>query len=216
MEVVAPESEKEAYKSSLQNPILTIPDKYEGLGQVRNWVLDAFNEDTVIMIDDDITRVYNLEGKLSRKIEGEELTDVLFNTAIMAKDAGASVFGFSQTDIRKYKGTEPFGICSWVGCVIGIIGRKHRFRNDKFKVDIDMCLQSLLTERIVWIDNRYYFNQNRDNNAGGNGQFRTEELFRKSVDSLKSKWGAYLKEGKHKNQIRLSLNVKRRQDIKYE
>lgn len=217
VEVLVPESEREAYEKQIENPILCIPDEYKGLGQVRNWVLDNFSEETVIMIDDDIVKCYCITREKAYKVAGDDLTDVLFNTAIMAKDSGAKIFGYTQTDIRKYKGCEPFQLCTWVGCVVGVIGRKFKFRNDKFKVDIDMCLQNLLVERIIWCDNRYYFFQQRDNNAGGNATYRTESEFQKSVESLLNKWGDYLKQGKsNKSQISLRLNVKRKQDIKYE
>lgn len=138
VEMLVPDDEVDKYKALYSNPILSIPKEIEGLGPVRNWVLDNFKEETVIMIDDDIRIVYCLTGKLNRRIEDKgELTQIIINTAVMAKDLGVHVFGYSQTDIRKFNGTMPFALHGWVGCVIGVIGRKYRFRNDKFKVDID-------------------------------------------------------------------------------
>lgn len=218
IEVLVPSSQKEAYESKIKNPIITIPDEIEGLGRVRNWVLRNFDENIIIMIDDDITSCYCLTGKLSRKIEDPyELLQILINTAVMANDLGLHCFGFSQTDIRKYNATEPFKLNSWVGCVIGVIGKDIEFRDDKFKVDIDFCLKCLLVDRIVWIDGRYYFNQNRDNNVGGNSIWRTQEAFEKSTSELCKKWGRFIKTQKsHKMNINLKLNVKRRQRIDYE
>ena len=133
----------------------------------------------------------------------------------MAKDAGVGCFGYTQTDIRKYNGTAPFTLCTWVGCVIGVIGKGIQFRNDKFKVDIDFCLQNLMINRIIWCDNRYYFSQARDNNSGGNSLFRNQEEYEKSCQSLKEKWGSYIniKNDKHRSQISISLNVKRKQSL---
>ena len=51
-------SEVEEYTKRYANPILTIPDEIMGLGPVRNWVLDNFKENIVIMIDDDIDATY--------------------------------------------------------------------------------------------------------------------------------------------------------------
>lgn len=219
VEVLVPESEKALYAKEIPNPLLTVPDEIVGLGALRNWVLDNFPEETVIMIDDDIQRIYSLTGVRSRIIKSkEEAVQILINAAIMCKDAGLHCFGFSQTDIRKYRGTEPFGLVSWIGCVVGVVGRKYRFRNDKFKVDIDYCLQNLATDRVLWIDNRYYFAQNRDNNMGGNSIWRTEEELQKSVETLQKKWGVYIKisNKKHANNVKISLNVARKQAIKYE
>jgi len=217
VEVLVPESEKELYEKSIDNPILTIPDKYEGLGQVRNWVLSHIKENTVVMIDDDIKYLYCLTGEKTKRVnDPDEVVQVVINTAVMANDLGVHCFGFAQTDIRKYKPTEPFRLCGWVGCVIGVIGRKYDFRDDKYKVDIDYCMKNLLVDRILWIDDRWLFSQERDNNVGGNSIFRTKEEYEKSTDSLCEKWKGFIKKRMHKNQIRLTTNVGRRQVIKYD
>lgn len=217
VEILVPEDEKRLYEAKVNNPIITIPTEYKGLGMVRNWCLDNFKENTVIMVDDDIVRLYCLSHERSQKVEDpDEVMQVLINTAVMAQDLGVHCFGFSQTDIRKYNGCEPFRLASWVGGVIGVNGRMFRFRNDKFKVDIDYCLQCLLVDRIVWYDARYLFSQKRDNNSGGNATYRTAEEYQKSVESLQKKWGDYIKVSNHQNQIRISLNVKRRQAVEYQ
>lgn len=170
------------------------------------------------MIDDDISIMYCITDLKARRIDDpDEFLQILINTAVMAKDAGTHCFGYSQTDSRKYLCTDPFVLCSWVGCIIGVIGKDTLFRDDKFKVDIDFCLKKLLVDRIIWIDNRYYCIQNRDNNKGGNSMFRTAEEYEKSLESLLKKWGRFLKKSRnHKSNISLKLNVKRKQDISYE
>lgn len=216
IEMLVPESEKELYEEKYSNPILTIPDSMVGLGAVRNWVLDNFQEDIVIMIDDDVQHIYRLTGTNAKQVKDkDEVMQIVINTAVMAKDAGLHCFGYSQTDIRKYNACEPFKLTGWVGCLIGVIGRKYRFRDDKYKVDIDYCLKNMLVDRILWIDSRYYFAQNRDNNKGGNSMFRTQEEFEKSVDSLVEKWSPWLKKSnRHSSQINLQTNVKRKQVLK--
>ena len=218
VEVLVPESEREEYESRIPNPVLTVPDSIEGLGRLRNWVLDSFDDETIVMIDDDISKLYCHTGKKERRVDDpDEVVQVIANAAVMAKDAGLHVFGFSQTDIRKYNGTSPFILTGWVGCVIGVIGRKFRFRDDYFKVDIDVCLQAMMVDRVIWIDARYWFFQNRDNNMGVNAKFRTADKFKESTDSLLKKWGQYLRcSNRHKGQIHLTTNVKRKQDVKYE
>ena len=214
IEVLVPESQKELYQQRISNPVITTPDDIKGLGMLRNWCIDNFKEETIIMLDDDIIRCYSITGKRARKITKDELLQVIVNTAVMAKDLGVSVFGFTQTDIRKYNGTQPFNLCTWVGGVIGVIGKSQKFRNDKFKVDIDFCLQSLLNDRIIWCDNRYYFVQRRDNNLGGNAEFRTKQNLEESTKSLKEKWGKYVQITiKSGSQMSIKLNVHRKQDV---
>ena len=217
VEVLVPESELEEYRRKIPNPLLTVPDDVEGLGRLRNWVLDNFEDETVVMVDDDVNYFYRLTGPTTERVEDpEEVVQVVANAAVMAKDAGLHCFGFSQTDIRKFNATMPFCLTGWVGCLIGVIGRKFRFRDDKFKVDIDYCLQCMLVDRVIWIDARYWLSQSRDNNMGGNAKFRTQEEFERSLDSLVSKWGDALKVRSHKNQLNIRTNVKRRQVIQYE
>lgn len=215
VEILVPESEKKLYESVCKNPIVTIPDSVIGLGEVRNWVLKYYKENIVVMFDDDIIRLYCLTGEKARPItDSEEIMQVVINAAVMAEDAGLHCFGFSQTDIRKYNGTEPFKLTGWVGGVIGVIGRKFEFRKDKYKVDIDYCLKNLLVDRVLWIDSRYCFAQMRDNNVGGNSQFRSETEYNDSLTSLLDKWGKYLTKQDKKSQITLKINVKRKQVLK--
>jgi hypothetical protein len=214
VEILAPESEKELYERKYPNPVLTTPNNIYGLGNLRNWVLDNYTENIIIMIDDDINYVYCLTKEKSRLVtDKEEFLQVLINNAVMANDLGVHIFGFSQSDLRKYNGCEPFSLNGWVGCCVGVIGRKYRFRDDFFKVDIDYCLKCLLVDRIIWIDKRYYFLQNRDNNTGGNATFRTEELFEKSIETLKNKWKGCLTEKRNKSQVSLRITTTRRQKL---
>ena len=215
VEMLVPVSEAEEYKKRYANPILTIPDEIMGLGPVRNWVLDNFKENIVIMIDDDIKTMYCISGLHARAItDKEEFVQILINTAVMAEDAGLHCFGYSQTDIRKYNGTEPFKLGGWVGCIIGVIERKFRFRDDKFKVDIDYCLKCMLVDRVIWIDNRYYCIQQRDNNKGGNSAFRTQEEYQKSLNSLLEKWKGWLTTSENRSQVSIKTHIKRKQEIK--
>lgn len=218
IEVVVPDNEVDKYREVISNPIVPIPSSLEGLGRVRNWCLKNFKEETIIMIDDDISIMYCITDYKARRIDDkDEFLQILINTAVMAKDSGAHCFGYNQTDSRKYMCTDPFNLCTWVGCIIGVIGKDTEFRDDKFKVDIDFCLKKLLTDRIVWVDSRYYCIQKRDCNKGGNSLFRTEDEYQKSLDSLLKKWGRFLKLSRnHKSQVSLKLNVQRKQAIDYE
>ena len=167
------------------------------------------------MLDDDLIRLYCLTAKKARPItDPEEITQVIINAAVMADDAGLHCFGFSQTDIRKFNGCEPFKLTGWVGGVIGVIGRQYTFRDDKYKVDIDFCMKNMLVDRILWIDDRYCFYQLRDNNVGGNSAFRTQEEYEASTESLVRKWKGYLTKSTHASQVFLRTKVKRKQDIK--
>ena len=220
VDLVVPEKEKFLYSSVCDNPLTTYDgDLINGLGQTRNFVLETFKENTIIMFDDDLKKFYSNTGELSRNIDDVgEILQTIINTAVMSQDLGVSYFGFSQGDIRMYKGTDPFTLNTWVGGVVGVNGRKYKFRDDPFKVDIDYALQCLLVDRITFVDNRFTFAQARDNNKGGSSLYRTQDSMEKSIASLRKKWGSAIcmKEGRHKSNVSGKINVPRRQVIIYE
>lgn len=193
--LLVPTDEVELYRHT-GLPIETVPPEIRGLGPLRNWVLDNYQEHTVVMVDDDITNLWCTcrESGYSVK-DPEAIEQLLRNTAQLAMDLGSSCFGYQQAwDVRKYRASQPFSFNSWVGGVIGVIGRKHRFmENQKFKVDIDFCLEVLRHDRIVLRDNRYSFVQTRNTNKGGNSVYRTQEAVEREFQRLKNKWGKYIK-----------------------
>lgn len=217
VEFVVPKSQESDYRKAIDNPLILIPDEINTLGTTRNYILDSIEEETIIMLDDDIFKMYCLTGENTKEVKDpEEVIQVLVNTAIMAKEAGARVFGFSQSDIRKYKGHSPFSMCTWLGTVIGVIGRKYRFLDGRNKVDVDYCLQNLLVERIVWCDCRYWFRNNKNAVKGGTSETKTQDSEKADYDFLEKRWGEYVKRAKNgKSNRKLRLNVERKQKLDY-
>ena len=122
------------------------------------------------------------------------------------------MFGFNQAALPlTYANYDPFGLDTWVGGVIGIIGREQRFDvNLLLRADIDFCLQSLLRDRIVLVDGRYSFIHTRFAGGGGNAANRSSARHEQEIAYLKRKWGPYLDHVKAKGTTRLVLRVKRR------
>jgi hypothetical protein len=217
-DLVVPESEIEGYTSIVKNvnSIVGIPDEVIGLGSVRNWVLDYYQEEIVVMFDDDLKSCISVLNFSPVTIENrEEIDAIIFNCALNATEAGATCFGFSQTcDVRKYSHSQPFLLNSWVGSVVGVIGRDIRFtEKNKLKVDIDFTLQHLKKNRIVWIDARFGFIPTRDTNVGGNSAFRSQDQLETEIQFLKDKWGKHLKVTNNKSKYRTTINVKRTQHL---
>lgn len=219
--LVVPESQVDQYKY-LNMPIVPIPDKYEGLGPVRNWVADNFTEHAIVMMDDDIVKLWCNVGMLGTEITDPQYVFTILETAAMcASDLGTSCFGFSQTwDVRQYNASKPFSLCDWFGGVFGMIGRRHRFLScNKLKVDVDYCLETIQAERRVWRDNRYSFKQYRNNMVGGNSEFRSEAMVERELTLLKNKWGKYFGHKRMEKSAKwcgeaTSIHVERKQTIK--
>ncbi len=218
-DLVVPESQVEEYAKTVKNAdaIVPIPDDVLGLGAVRNWIMSHYDEEILIMLDDDIKNFVSLLQLKPEKIEDIDVIEcILFNCAQNCVDAGLSLFSFNQctTDVLKYQHSKPFNLCSWVGTVIGIVGRNFTFTEiNKLKVDADYSLKVLLKERIVWIEQRFSFQNIRDKNIGGNTEFRTQQAIEDEISFLEEKWKKHIKISRHQSKYNLSLRVQRRQRI---
>jgi hypothetical protein len=198
------------------NSIIGIPDEVIGLGAVRNWILNHYREEIVIMFDDDIKYCLSLLNISPVRIENRiDIEKIIYNVALNAYEAGAKCFALSQTcDVRKYSHSQPFILNSGVGGMIGVIGRELTFtEKNKLKVDYDYVLQNLKKYRIVWIDSRFGFVAIRDTNIGGNSTYRNQEQLNNEIQFLQDKWGKHIKISKDKSKFRTTINVKRTQQL---
>lgn len=209
--LAVPKSELQLYPDVKHK--VAYPDKIKGLSKLRNWCLDNFGQ--CCIFDDDITKCWNCCHEKGKDFDNADIPFLIQNTAECCEDAGAAVFGFNQMwDVRMYKAHRPFKLNAWVGGVIGLLDPTIRFdEHNMFKVDIDYCIQNLLIKRKVWIDNRFSFVQKRDNLAGGNALYRTEEAVMREMKYLKVKWGSYVKISKSRSKEKLLLNIQREERI---
>jgi len=205
------ESERDDYYKVSKN-LLIHPDNIEGIGPLRQWILDNVKDEVVLQVDDDVYKFSTLTGFTQIQIKSlSAMMRIVANTANCAADAGASVFGFNQTwDVRKYRPYKPILLSSWAGGVIGFVGRKHRFdMNLLLRADIDFCLTCLLKDRITWVENRFSFIHKRFVGSGGNNSLRSAERHEAEIEYLKKKWGGYLKFAAAKGTIRMNPDVDR-------
>lgn len=196
----------------------TIPGKVQGISAVRNWIVRQFDEDAIVMIDDDIKACVSLVSLRCRKLLPDEIVSMISNTAHCAHGAGARIFGWHQrSDPKLLNRCDPFGLHHWVGGVLGVIktggmapGWDELLR---CKCDIDACLSEFLERRIVWQDARFCFVQERDKNLGGNSVFRSEDRIATERRYLKSKWKGHIRFEEYKSQERVAIDVTRRQPV---
>ncbi len=216
--LVCPESELGQYEKVItDNEIVCIPDEINGLGRVRNWIMDKFEED-ILYIDDDISSFGSVCNLKHEKITKPEVIEqILDNMYWNAKESGARVFGLNQTpDPRKYSGTRPFKLHGWLGTVIGVIGKDMKFDvRNKIRVDVDFCLKSLMEDRMIWVENRFCFTCKRNTNRGGSAKNRSENQLKKEKKYLKEKWGKYINFSDGKGTDNVSIRVDRKDKIDY-
>jgi len=198
----------------------TIPDEVTGISAVRNWVLGAFHEDAVVMLDDDLSACVCMVSLRCRRLSPEESLAMITNTAWCARGAGARLFGWHQrSDPRLLQRNDPFGVHHWVGGAVGVVrdatgGVPKWDELLKCKCDIDATLQELMDNRLVWNEARFCFVQERDKNLGGNSLFRSGERIEAEKRHLKRKWKAHIRLETYKSQDRVAMDVKRRQPVK--
>jgi hypothetical protein len=218
--VTVAESEMDEYDSALGDRVEELvphPDEVTGIAPIRQWVLDAFDEECILFVDDD---VYRLRSALGYR--GMDLTDpgvamrVVENAAAIARGIGTAFFGFNQAggDVRKFRPYNPFLLNSWAGGVVGVVGRDVRYDTSLLlRADVDFALQTLLRKRVTFVENRYSFLHRRFGLTGGNAGNRSAARNRAEIEYLKRKWGDCLGVQDVKTTTRLLVRVPRRQSF---
>lgn len=189
------------------------------LGRIRQYALDTINDEVLIMADDDVTCcTYTGAERTTTTRDPERIASILEVTAQCAMDAGCSLFGFNQTAGHRGKANllRPFLLSSWVGTVIGFIGRSLRYdprisNHD----DIDICVSALLRDRIIWQDNLHGFVHDNGTGTGGLSSHRRDEEVKAARDYLLRKWGSAIKMKTSRTRTGLALNISRKADTTF-
>jgi len=199
--------EEEAYRAVAPR-LLVHPNNLVGLTVIQHWFLHEIDDEIVVSCDDDIEKLAIITGLMKRFTRDPvTINAVLESTALAAKDAGCSLFGFNkEPDVRKYMPQNPFTIRGWADCVIGCIGRRAlpRPRRRVCGGSLDWFLRGMARDKIVWIDNRFSFVHDRFQMPGGNSVNRTEEQWAADLKDLRDTWGSIIQfDGKGKRRLSL-------------
>jgi hypothetical protein len=195
-DICVAESEADSYKE-FGKRLTTHPDSVTGMAAIRTWILDAYKEECVVTFDDDVYRLVCMVGHRPRSItDPAAVWRILFNSASIAKEIGAPLFGYAITaNILGFFPYDPFAWLKAFGPVLGFVGRRiYPDAQLNHSTDADMALQALLKYRIVWQDTRFCFEHKIMTNSGGNRHFITTEKWAADQKHLKRKWGQYIKE----------------------
>jgi len=182
--------------AKVSDNLLVHPANVVGMGPLRQWILDHVEDRIVVMADDDIGALYDQTGFHKRRIEDPaHVMAVIERAAIAAHDAGCAVFGWTQCARPVgYRPLKPISFVTWVGTVVGVIGRDLAY-DTKLTLrgeDVDLCMQTLLKHRILWCDDRYYWQHAMFKLKGGNCLQRSAQGHREQVEYMLRKWGRYL------------------------
>lgn len=173
------------------------------------------------MIDDDFRGVRVTTGSQRFITDAEEITAIIENAARCCHDLDLTTFCFSGTPNTTIIKPEfwPIVPTQPVFRVFGIMGaaRKRRWHTDvPGRADLDWTLRTLLLDRIVFADVRFFFDCGAVfTGRGGNVGLITSEQFEKASRELRRTWGnslsfkpsAYVK--KSREVASVSLRVSR-------
>src|SRR5262245_47419491 len=139
--LVVPENEVESYRHLSLETVAIPPDRV-GVSAVRNWIVRRFEEECVVMYDDDVNGCRTLAGLRNRLLTPPDTEAMVENTAYCCAGAGARLFGWNQRpDPRALQRNDPVSVVHWAGGVVGVIGKEVRWDELlRFKCDIDCCL----------------------------------------------------------------------------
>lgn len=170
----------------------------DGLPAVMNWIMEAVKEPVLITLDDDFQGVQTTTGRKRLIVNSEEILAILENAATCCHDLGLTTFCFSRTPnttvIRPNE--RPIVPTQLVASCRGVMGaaRHRKYRTDMHgRADLDWTMQTLLEDRCVYADVRFYFDFGPIySGRGGSVGLIAPEAFEKSSRLLRERWGASL------------------------
>ena len=187
--------ERDAYRSEVPAENLLVHPEMDGSAKVRNWIVDAVKTPVLIQIDDDFCGVQVTTGAKRFIIDQNEILAILENAARACQDLKLTTFCFSGTpnttiirpDERPIVPTQP------VFRAFGTMGkaRKRKWREDIIgRADLDWTLRTLLEDRCVYADVRFFFDCGAVfAGRGGNVGMISPEQFTKATEVLRQIWG---------------------------
>jgi hypothetical protein len=193
---------------------LRIHPNLQGMGRIRNFLLNDCRTNVCIQVDDDFESVLARPGLRMRTIRKPELlADIMYSTALVASDMGVSMFGWgTQAWPLNYRDHDPLGIRGPFGGASGTIGKLAKW-DDRLLIaeDSDVIMRELLERRIVFQDKRYYWNFGKV--AGGTGglqSVRSKERCDKDKELLRTKWGGYVQFKDDQPGVAMSVTIPRK------
>ena len=192
------EREADDYADAVPDKQLLLHPPMEGLPSVMNWMQDNIKHPIMVVIDDDFQGVQVTTGSRRFITSSEEILAIIENGAQACKDLGLTCFCWSRTPNTSVirPDMRPMVPTQLVGSAFGIMGaarERHYDRHFSGRAAVDWTLTTLLQDRCVLADIRYFFDCGVIfSGRGGNVGVVTPEQFTQASRSLIDKWGSAL------------------------
>jgi hypothetical protein len=210
--VCVDETEESEYEKTGAR-LLTHPS-LPNLPKIINWICanEEIHGRQFAIVDDDLLSVWSIVREKPQKIDDpKDIMAIVENCAIMATGFGAKLWGFSvnRRPDSNYA-YRPFCLNGRIGSFRGISDRAMR-EDERFRRhdDVDLTLQRLQKDRIVFRDDRFNFVfAPIYKTPGGNYDIHRQTTEREEMELLKQKWGKnvfFVRSPHHLNETRLNV-----------
>lgn len=194
--IIVPESQYEEYnKHYYYNgcKVIPLPDEADGnLVRKRNWILDNY-PGNVLIVDDDYDHIGIFEHGKQYKMDVDQVDNLLQTGFQMCEDAGTVMWGLNvQSDPKFYREYSPFSFLSVVlGPFQAFSNCDLRYDEEIYlKEDYDMSLQVLRKYHKILRFNKFYYQVDHFDRAGGCQTYRSLQKEHDHLMKLQKKWGS--------------------------
>ena len=185
----------EYQKEYPRNEFLQIPDSERGnMAKVRNFILNSYVNEEIIMIDDDVSKIGFHEKGIMTEAEKEHIMMFFEDGFQISKDIGTIMFGVNlQADPKFYREYSPFSFLSPVlGTFTCINNIDVNIRYDErlgLNEDYDLFIQVMNKYRKVYRNNKWFYIADHLKDEGGCCSYRIMDEERKQAAIMEKKWG---------------------------
>jgi hypothetical protein len=189
------EREAKDYAPHVPKKQLLLHPPSSGAPAARNWIINNVKTPCLIQSDDDLSGIRSNVGSKRFITDPEEVMAIIENMVTVCSDLGLSTFCWSRTANTTVIRPEERPIVPTqqvYGCW-GVMGKARKRQYDetlKSRADLDWTMRTLLEDRIVLADIRYYFDFGRSfSGSGGQSGLVTPEDFKRSTQIVAKRWG---------------------------
>lgn len=213
--VIRPD-EKEAYSKFVPEEQLTlINEPVTNYAETSQWIFNHFEEEVLIILDDDTKTMTAIVGRKCRRItDGNVIKSVLLSSARVCKDLGIRAFAYrrTMTALQYFNDTEPFALKGMMTNPHGFIGRPFKWDTRNIgRQDEDLSMQIMKDHRILFIDQRFFFDDGLVFGGKGGLQVqRNKNTIESDKKLLKEKWGDLIEFQAKKGTENVLLKVTRK------
>lgn len=192
------EREYDDYAPFVEKSRLLVHPPIDGLPGTINWIQDNVDAECIVEIDDDFVGVQVNVGSKRFITDSEEILAIIENAMRACRDLNLTTFCWSRTPNTTiiHPNERPIVPTQSVCNAFGIMGAARYRRYDTAllgRADVDWTLRTLLEDRAVYADVRFYFDCGRVfGGRGGNVGLVTPEIFKASTRQIIERWGKHV------------------------